>query len=64
MPWISACFYSTNLTCAGVLRCPLNGTGVRYGLSVSIRRRSNGTASEANLGPSAFLKVMGPANEI
>ena len=44
-PLISAIFSQTCLTCIGSFLFPLYGTGVRYGLSVSISSLSSGTTS-------------------
>ncbi len=48
----------------GSFSFPLNGTGVRYGESVSVMILSIGQASIHSGACLAFLNVIGPAKEI
>src|SRR5450756_738641 len=47
----------------GAFGRPRNGSGARYGASVSTRTRSSGTSRSAARSPSAFRKVTVPAND-
>ena len=51
-------------TYAGWLRLPRNGTGARYGESVSISRRSSGTRRATSFTSCAFLNVTMPESEM
>ena len=46
---------------AASVRFPLNGSGVRYGASVSINSLSSGTNFATSINERAFLNVTGPA---
>src|SRR4051812_6147580 len=62
-PRVSASTASVWRTFAGSLRFPRSGCGARYGLSVSARMRSTGTAAAEALSSAAFGNVTLPANE-
>jgi hypothetical protein len=60
----SASFDATYFTLAGSFNLPLNGSGDKYGQSVSMRILSIGILAAVSWALLAFLKVKGPANEI
>ena len=62
-PRASASTASVCSTLAGSFRLPRSGCGARYGLSVSARMRSAGTAAAASRSSAAFGYVTFPANE-
>ena len=64
MPLRPAISSATNCVLLGSLRLPLNGGGVKYGESVSIRIRSNGTWRATSLRLVDLGNTTGPAKEI
>ena len=60
MPFISAIFSAVKVIIEELQRFALNGTGARYGQSVSISNRSRGISSMHSTAFRAFLKVTTP----
>src|SRR5262245_49540083 len=63
-PFSSASILAVWTTKAGSLVLPRNGTGARYGASVSTKSRSSGTVLITSRNAPEFLKVAIPDTEI
>src|SRR6185437_3234217 len=62
-PRASARTLAVSTTYAGSLRFPRNGSGARYGASVSTRTRSGGRAAAISRNAPEFLNVRMPVND-